>query len=65
MMKIFSTIDRLLPRLVRDEDLTEITWMRDMLRHPDIARMDTRELGDLPFPAAQPTRRDAGAACKA
>ncbi|WP_438749628.1 hypothetical protein [Pararhizobium sp. O133] len=64
MLKIFSNIGRLLPRLPRGEDMTEITWLRDVLRHPDIARMDARELGDLPFPT-QPMHRDASAACQA
>jgi hypothetical protein len=27
-----------------------LSWARDPLRHPDLERMDGRELGDLPFP---------------
>ncbi|WP_104667738.1 hypothetical protein [Ensifer adhaerens] len=27
-----------------------LTWARDPLMHPDLERMDERELGDLPFP---------------
>ncbi|MDX3928768.1 MAG: hypothetical protein QHC90_23555 [Shinella sp.] len=39
-------------------------WVRDPLAHPDIAAMDSRALGDLPFDLfASP--RAAGAACKA
>ena len=48
MLKIFSILDQLLAAPA-DED-TQASWSRDLLRHPDIARMDTRELGDLPFP---------------
>ncbi len=33
----------------------------DLLDHPDIARMDTRELGDLPFPRTFVTDHDAEA----
>lgn len=28
---------------------TDIAWQRDPLSHPDIAAMDQRMLGDLPF----------------
>ena len=48
MLKIFSILDQLLPAPADDD--TQASWSRDLLRHPDIARMDTRELGDLPFP---------------
>ena len=48
MLKIFSILDQLLP--VPADDDTPANWSRDPLRHPDIARMDARELGDLPFP---------------
>ncbi|OCP07164.1 MULTISPECIES: hypothetical protein [unclassified Ensifer] len=27
-----------------------LAWARDPLQHPDLERMDERELGDLPFP---------------
>ncbi len=48
MLKIFSILDQLLPAPADDD--TPANWSRDPLRHPDIARMDARELGDLPFP---------------
>lgn len=48
MLKIFSILDRLLPAPADDD--AQANWSRDLLRHPDIARMDARELGDLPFP---------------
>ncbi|MDW5314372.1 hypothetical protein [Rhizobium sp. PL01] len=48
MVKIFSILDQLLPAAADDD--TPADWSRDLLRHPDIARMDSRELGDLPFP---------------
>ncbi len=48
MLKIFSILDQLLPAPADDD--TDASWSYDLLRHPDIARMDTRELGDLPFP---------------
>lgn len=51
-MKIFSSLHALLfapssgPETERERCLG---WMRDPLSHPDIERMDARELGDLPF----------------
>lgn len=48
MLKIFSILEQLLPAPTEDD--MQAGWSRDLLRHPDIARMDTRELGDLPFP---------------
>lgn len=48
MLKIFSILEHLLPAPADDD--AQASWGRDPLRHPDIARMDTRELGDLPFP---------------
>lgn len=48
MLKIFSILDQLLPAPADDD--RQASWSRDLLGHPDIARMDTRELGDLPFP---------------
>lgn len=48
MLKIFSILEQLLPA-PSEEDI-RTNWTCDLLRHPDIARMDARELGDLPFP---------------
>ncbi len=48
MSKLFSILDQL-RSLPADED-TKAAWVSDPLRHPDIARMDARQLGDLPFP---------------
>ena len=66
MLKIFSILNQLLPAPAADDD-TDATWGRDLLRHPDIARMDTRELGDLPFPGAvvRRTSKLSGEPCRA
>ena len=51
-MKIFSSLIALLQR---KHDINGIdserflAWLRDPLSHPDIARMDERELADLPL----------------
>jgi hypothetical protein len=65
MLKIFSILDQLLPDPADDD--TDADWSHDLLRHPDIARMDTRELGDLPFPgkAVRLAPRQPGGACPA
>lgn len=49
MLKIFSLLKptRFLTDTRQDAVLS---WVRDPLRHPDLERMDGRELGDLPFP---------------
>lgn len=49
MLKIFSLLKptRFLTDTRQDAVLS---WARDPLRHPDLERMDGRELGDLPFP---------------
>ena len=52
MTKIFSMLDHLLPQPAVDEAEMAETWINDLLRHPDIARMNARELGDLPFPGS-------------
>ncbi len=64
MLKIFSILDQLLPAPAEDE--TDTPWISDLLRHPDIARMDTRELGDLPFPgnAVRMAPKLPGEACR-
>ncbi|MBT1155504.1 hypothetical protein J1C56_07845 [Aminobacter anthyllidis] len=51
-MKIFSSLSNLLQgqRDSRGIDTERfLTWLRDPLSHPDIERMDARELGDLPL----------------
>ena len=65
MLKIFSILEQLLPSPV--DDGTEASWSCDLLRHPDIARMDARELGDLPFPgkAVRLASKQPGEACPA
>ena len=65
MLKIFSILEQLLPSPV--DDGTEASWSCDLLRHPDIARMDARELGDLPFPgkAAPLASKQPGGGCPA
>ena len=67
MLKIFSILDQLLPRSAPAEKDTDTASVYDLLRHPDIARMDARELGDLPFPGAvvRMTRQLPGDTCSA
>ncbi|MBB6467081.1 hypothetical protein [Aminobacter carboxidus] len=51
-MKIFSSLSNLLQgqRDSRGIDTERfLGWLRDPLSHPDIERMDARELGDLPL----------------
>jgi hypothetical protein len=50
MLKIFSSFGQLLSGSTAAHQDTDAAWVSDPLRHPDIARMDARELGDLPFP---------------
>jgi hypothetical protein len=50
MLKIFSSVGQLLSGSAAADEDTDTAWICDLLRHPDIARMDARELGDLPFP---------------
>ena len=47
MFKIFSKVAGLLK--AEAEAGPAPVWMRDPLSHPDIAAMDARTLGDLPF----------------
>ncbi|CAN7161602.1 hypothetical protein [Pararhizobium sp. LjRoot238] len=65
MLKIFSILDQLLPKPAPTNEDVETDWVYDLLRHPDIARMDARELGDLPFPGAvvRMTRQLPGDTC--
>ncbi len=60
MINLLSLLERFLTADDRNRDETAADWGTDPLRHPDIARMDPRELGDLPFPA-RPVR--AAATC--
>lgn len=51
-MKIFSSLVALLQRQHDSSGIDSerfLAWLRDPLSHPDIARMDERELGDLPL----------------
>ncbi|MBW9064074.1 hypothetical protein JNB71_12165 [Rhizobium herbae] len=48
MLKLFSILDKL--RSIPAYEDTKAAWVSDPLRHPDIERMDARQLGDLPFP---------------
>ncbi len=51
-MKIFSSFRALLrtPSYSPESERERLLgWMRDPLSHPDIERMDARELGDLPL----------------
>ncbi|RVM11469.1 hypothetical protein CN116_10620 [Sinorhizobium meliloti] len=49
MLKVFSILKR--PG-ASSESVRGLAsdWMRDPLQHPDLSRMDERELADLPFP---------------
>lgn len=59
MLKLFSILDQLRSRPADEE--AKAAWVSDPLRHPDIARMDARQLGDLPFPG--PAIRAASRQC--
>ncbi|PWK68220.1 hypothetical protein [Aminobacter sp. AP02] len=51
-MKILSSLRGLLstPSCTTESERERfLGWMRDPLSHPDIERMDARELGDLPL----------------
>ncbi|PST26409.1 hypothetical protein C7U60_05175 [Mesorhizobium plurifarium] len=49
MLKFFSILKR--PRISSGSVRGLASdWMRDPLQHPDLSRMDERELADLPFP---------------
>lgn len=49
MLKFFSMLS---PARETSDDHSQAAtdWLRDPLRHPDLARMEERELADLPFP---------------
>ena len=47
MFKIFSIVADALRAEAEPADTP--VWLRDPLSHPDIATMDSRALGDLPF----------------
>ncbi|MGF7008587.1 hypothetical protein [Aminobacter sp. BE322] len=51
-MKIFSMLAGLVAGRVEaggSDSERVLAWVRDPLAHPDIERMDERELADLPF----------------
>ncbi|RST85145.1 hypothetical protein EJC49_17290 [Aquibium carbonis] len=68
MPKLVSMLCRWLervlePRAVHREH--DRTWLVDPLSHPAIARMDARELADLPFPrGTSPHSSEAGPVCR-
>ncbi|MBW0365036.1 hypothetical protein [Ensifer adhaerens] len=49
---MFRLLSKLTPLKTFDDrkDDAPLAWARDPLQHPDLERMDGRELGDLPFP---------------
>ncbi|MCA1403456.1 hypothetical protein I6F26_02415 [Ensifer sp. IC3342] len=49
MLKILSIFNRAASTSGNRAE-TSPNWQRDPLQHPDLARMDERELADLPFP---------------
>ncbi|MDK1384687.1 hypothetical protein QN224_04610 [Sinorhizobium sp. 8-89] len=48
MLKILTMLKR--TSLTHDAAEMPPDWQRDPLQHPDLARMEERELADLPFP---------------
>lgn len=58
---MFRLLSKLTPLKTSDNrrDDAPLAWARDPLQHPDLERMDERELGDLPFPG-WPWPRTAG-----
>ncbi|WP_026612810.1 hypothetical protein [Ensifer aridi] len=62
MLKFFSIFKRI--GLASDYSTdASVDWLRDPLRHPDLARMDERALADLPFPRMAMARAAASGAC--
>ncbi|HEV7319555.1 MAG TPA: hypothetical protein VGO04_13225 [Ensifer sp.] len=49
MLKFLSSLTSNKASENRNDD-APLAWVRDPLQHPDLERMDGRELGDLPFP---------------
>ncbi len=47
MLKLFCMLR---PASDASGDHRPANWLRDPLQHPDLARMEERELADLPFP---------------
>ncbi|WP_331373671.1 hypothetical protein [Sinorhizobium chiapasense] len=62
MLKILSMFNRA-ASTSSDRTETSLKWQRDPLQHPDLARMDERELADLPFPG-WPWPRAVGEHCE-
>lgn len=56
MLKIFSILTQDRPAAPPPAETPD--WLRDPLAHPDIAAMDARALGDLPFGLFRPPARD-------
>jgi len=54
MFKIFSKLAATIPGRA-----DALSWARDPLSHPDIAAMDARGLGDLPFGLFRPQEDEA------
>lgn len=65
MLKIFSRFGQVLSGSAAADEDRDAAWVRDVLRHPDIARMDARELGDLPFPGLRAKPQLPGGRCGA
>ncbi|NRP71284.1 hypothetical protein ILFOPFJJ_02168 [Ensifer psoraleae] len=49
MLKILTMLKRT-SLAYGDRAEMPLAWQRDPLQHPDLARMEERELADLPFP---------------
>jgi hypothetical protein len=49
MLKFFSML-KTASEAFDDHSQAATRWQRDPLQHPDLARMEERELADLPFP---------------
>ncbi len=50
MGTIRSMLKNLLHGMASQGVAVDADWINDPLRHPELARMDLRELGDLPMP---------------
>ncbi|WEZ84069.1 hypothetical protein P6U16_04975 [Rhizobium sp. 32-5/1] len=48
MATVVSMLRNLVTKMTQTSD--DAGWISDPLRHPDLARMDQRALGDLPMP---------------
>ncbi|ODR89049.1 hypothetical protein A8M32_21555 [Sinorhizobium alkalisoli] len=62
MIKFFSML-RPKGDPISDPCHEAVNWLRDPLQHPDLMRMEERELADLPFPGWPWPRTSADNTC--